>query len=74
MNFRMDRKPTFPAGTAFLTSWTIYRPVFCAGAYEVYRIQGDSEILFGLVIRCRTRQEALEQSKQHLTWWRLQGD
>ena len=74
MNFRIDRKPTFPTGTAFLNSWTIQRPVFCVGAYEVYRIQGGSEILFGLVIRCRKREEALEQSKQHLTWWRLQGE
>lgn len=70
---RVDRKPTFPAGTVFLNSWTIHRPIYCVDSYEIYKLQDNSEPLFGLAICCKTSEDALEQSKHHLSWWRLLG-
>jgi len=74
MNFRIDRKPSFPTSTNFLEQGIIECPIFCIGAYEVYKIQSDSDALFGLVIRCETKAEALEQGELQQAWWQLQGE
>jgi len=73
MNTCIERRPTFPTGTPYLGSWIIHRPLFCVGNYEVYSVQGNSKTFLGVVIRCRTQEEAVQQKEQHLTWWQLQG-
>ncbi|MEA2067472.1 MAG: ATP-binding protein [Thermotogota bacterium] len=73
MNTYIERRPTFPMGTPYLGLWIIHHPLFCTGNYEVYSVQDDSKTLFGIVIRCRTQEEASQQKEQHLTWWQLQG-
>ena len=74
MKSLIDRKPTFPIGSTFLDSWTIYRPIFCVESYEIYEIQSNSKNIWGLMIRCKTNDEAMEQNKKHLTWWQLQTE
>ena len=65
MKSLIDRKPTFPIGSTFLDSWTIYRPIFCVESYEIYEIQSNSKNIWGLMIRCKTNDEAMEQNKKH---------
>ncbi len=74
MQLIINRKPTFPIGTAFLNSRKIHRPIFCDGNYEVYKIQNNSNPIWGIVIQCQTSEDAMDQRKKHLMWWQLQTE
>ena len=67
--YRIERKPSYPSGSQFLTDWTIERPLLSAGARELYQLRGSQNPLLGIVIRSETEGDSREIERIHGSLW-----